>query len=129
MTEKSPATAEEVCLRLQGIGTEADAMMDRFSNGHVPHDQVEQVRERFKSLKERLESAYRRMDTLRGEAELSQAAELFYWPAIQDAWANSGISSVRWDSRPDNNWFDALYEVRFYMNYWAGNLRDSKEQK
>jgi hypothetical protein len=89
MRENNPSTPTEIRERLQQIGTEADALMGLFNNGRVPASEVEQVKERFRAMKEQLESACRSMDTVRGEAALSRAASAFYWPAIQDAWANT----------------------------------------
>jgi hypothetical protein len=82
MRENHPSTTAEIRERLQQFGTETDALMALFNNGRVPAAQVEQAKEQFRSLKEQLESAYRSMATVRGEAALSKSASLFYWPAI-----------------------------------------------
>jgi hypothetical protein len=129
MRDNNPSTPAEIRERLRDIGTEADALMMLFKDGRVSAAEAEQARERFRLLKEQLESAYRSMATVRGEAALSRVASAFYWPAIQDAWANSGISGVRWDTHPHDKWFDALYEVRFYMSYWGDNLKRAEEKK
>jgi hypothetical protein len=127
MKQNQPRTPEEILNRLKKFGEDTEAIMHLFVNRRVPAAKVLEARERFRALKRELESEYRLMATVKGEAALSSVASAFYWPAIQDAWANSGISGVRWNTRPDGKWFDALYQVEFYMSYWADGLKRSEK--
>jgi hypothetical protein len=74
----------------------------------VPQAQVAHSQELFRALKEKLEVEYKRMATGKGQATLSEVEANFYHPAINDAWANTVLGRVRWNSRPDREWHDAL---------------------
>ena len=105
-------TEAEVLQKLDAIRGESDRILKLFENGIVPHAKVPEVQQLFRTLKEKLQAEYRRMATVRGEAALSEVEARCYKPAIDDAWANTVIGSVRWNSRPDRRWHDALWEVR-----------------
>lgn len=126
MRQNQPRTSEEIETRLKKFGEDTEAIMHLFADGRVPASNVPEARDRFRALKQELDNEYRRMATVKGEAALSSVASAFYWPAIQDAWANSGVSGLRWNTRPDHKWFDALYQVRFYVSYWADGLKHSE---
>jgi hypothetical protein len=44
-------------------------------------------------------------------------------PAIADALTNSGISGLRWDSRPNIEWIAKLTDARDCMDHWISSLR------
>jgi hypothetical protein len=108
---------------MDAIRGESDSILRLFENGHVPQGRVGQAQELFRGLKEKLQAEYKRMATRRGDAALSDVEARFYKPAIDDAWANTGISGVRWNTRPDRRWHDALWSVSDYMGYWSGGLK------
>jgi hypothetical protein len=115
-------TEAEVLQKLDAIRDESERISKLFESGRVPVAKVPEAQELFRTLKEKLRADYRRMATISGEAALSEVEAHFYKPAIDDAWANTGISSIRWNSRPDHRWHDALWNVRDYMGHWSGNL-------
>jgi len=80
------------------------------------------AQELFRDLKTHLDSEYRKMRGSKNEALLSPLERDFYQPFIADAWANSGISGVRWDSDP-STWKDALWSVSDYVVHWTGSLK------
>jgi hypothetical protein len=112
----------DVLQRMDAIREESDCILKLVENGHFPQGKVREAQELFRALKEKLQAEYKRMGTGRGEAALSDVEAKFYKPAIDDAWANTGISGVRWNTRPDHRWHDALWGVSDYMGYWSGNL-------
>ena len=118
-------TEAEMIQELDAIRDESDRILNLFENGRVPHAKVPEAQELFRTLKEKLQTEYRRMATIRGEAALSDVEAHFYQPAIRDAWTNTLISSVRWNSRPDHRWHDALWSVSDYMGHWSGHLRSA----
>ena len=79
---------ESIANRLRAIGEQVDQIE------RVAHDR-NLATELFRSPKAHLESEFRRMDTRRGQAELSEVEKVFYSPAILDAWAGTAVSSVR----------------------------------
>ncbi|MCZ6541262.1 MAG: hypothetical protein O6704_06390 [Nitrospinae bacterium] len=93
------------------------------SRGHISRNAVAEVQSLFRELKEDLKSEYKSMDTIRGQASLSDIEDQFYQPAIRDAWANTRISSIPWNSQPNQQWCDVLIEVSDYMSYWRNNLK------
>jgi hypothetical protein len=112
----------DVLKQMSAIREVSDSILKLFENGHVQQRNVQEARELFRALKEKLQGEYKRMATGRGQAALSDVESRFYKPAIDDAWANTGISGVRWNNQPDHNWHDALWNVRDYMRYWSTNL-------
>jgi hypothetical protein len=130
MTHKDgPQTPAQIQAALKQIEDEAAGIMQLLNNGRVPVGASREAQERLRALKELLDAEYCRMATIRGRDALSRVAAAFYWPAIQDAWANSGISGVRWNSRPGTKWSEVLYQVRFYAQYWAGSLERSADSQ
>lgn len=115
----------EVLEKLAAIRSEADAIMKLFENGRVPQASVQQAQALFRALKEKLQADYKRMATVRGEAALSEVERHFYKPAIDDAWANTVIGRVRWNTRPDHHWHDALWSVADYMGFWTSNVTNA----
>src|ERR1700733_2752915 len=105
MIQNHPRTSEEIEAQLRKWSEDAEAIMRLYLEGRqMVASRVPEARDLFRTLKEELDTEYRRMDTIKGEASLSRLASAFYRPAVQDAWANSGLSSVRWNSRPDHTW-------------------------
>src|SRR5450759_4096144 len=100
-----------------------ERILDLFDDRYrISRDRTEEAQSMFRVLKEDLQAEYKSMDTGTGQARLSAAERVFYHPAICDAWANTGVSSVRWDSRPDRRWHDALWSVGDYMKHWQSSL-------
>lgn len=124
MTEKA-----DVLQKLDTIRNEADRIMKLFENGRVPQARAAHAQESLRALKEKLQAEYKRMNTIKGEAALADIELRYYKPAIDDAWANTALGSVRWNSRPDNRWLDALWSVADYMSYWGGNLKSAAEKQ
>lgn len=118
-------TEAEVLQELDAIRDESDRILDLFEKHCVPHAKVPEARELFRTLKEKLEAEYKRMATVKCDVALSEVEAHFHKPAIEDAWANTGISSVRRNSRPDHRWHDALWSVRDYVAHWSSDLRSS----
>jgi hypothetical protein len=100
--------------------------MRLFEDKRMPPEKLPEARESFRALKNKLDAEYKRMATIRGKAALSPIELRFYKPAIDDAWANTPIGRVRWNSRPNDEWTDALWNVADYMRHWSGNLRRAK---
>ena len=117
----------DVLQKMDAIRDESDRILKLFEAGRVLQANVPEARELFRALKEKLQSEYKRMATVRGEAALSKVEAHFYKPAIDAAWANTAIASTRWNSRPDHHWHDALWNVRGYMEYWSGDLRSAQK--
>ncbi len=113
----------EVLQKMNAIQEESDCILKLFENGHVPQGKVHEAQELFRALKNKLQAEYKRMATGRGSAALSDVESRFYKPAIDDAWANTAISGVRWNTRPDHRWHDALWSVSDYMGYWRANFK------
>lgn len=117
---------ENVELKLQQFEERVDLIVSFFdSRGHVTRNKVGEVQSLFRELKEDLKSECKLMDTIRGQASLSDVESQFYHPAIRDAWANTSISSIPWNSQPNQRWCDVLIEVNDYMSYWGNNLKNS----
>jgi hypothetical protein len=115
--------AEEILSRLTEIEKQTTFIMNLFDkNTRMPQEKIEESQFLLQKLKEDLSIEYKRMGTVRGEKSLSQLEANFYHPAIRDAWANSCLSSLKWNSRPDGKWFSVLYDVSGYMSYWKENL-------
>ena len=110
--------------KMSTIREESDCILKLFVNGSVPQKDVQKAQELFRALKEQLHAEYKRMATVKGQASLSDFESRFYKPAVDDAWANTAIGRVRWNTRPDNNWHEALWSVSDYMRYWSKNLQD-----
>ena len=115
----------EALQKMNAIQEESDRILKLFENGHVPQGKVHDAQELFRALKEKLQAEYRRMATGNGEAALSDVEARFYKPAIDDAWLNTIISGVRWNTRPDHRWHDVLLDVIDYMRHWSGNLKSA----
>jgi hypothetical protein len=113
----------DVLQKLDAIRDESNRILKLFENGRVPQANVREAQELFRALKEKLQSEYKRMATVRGQAALTKVEAHSFKPAIDDAWANTDIASTRWNSRPDHRWHDALWNVRGYMEYWSEDLR------
>jgi len=118
-------TQSEALQKLSGIREQAERIIKLFENDHVQSQTVPKAQELFRSLKENLHAEYKRMSTVRGEAALSHLESSFYKPAIEDAWANTQISGIRWNSRPNGRWLDELSSVSDYMGYWSSNLKEA----
>jgi predicted house-cleaning noncanonical NTP pyrophosphatase (MazG superfamily) len=116
----------EVLQKLDAIREEAEQIGKIVGNGRVTQAQVPYSQELFRELKKKLETEYKRMSTVKGEANLSDVEAYFYKPAIDDAWANTTIGRVRWNSRPDSSWHEVLSSVSDYMNYWGDQLKRPK---
>lgn len=114
---------DAVLRKMDAIREESDRILGLFENGHVPQGKVHEAQELFRALKEKLKAEYKRMETVRSQAELSDVEARFYKPAIDDAWANTVIGGVRWNTRPNHHWHDALWNVSGYMRHWSGNLK------
>jgi hypothetical protein len=112
----------DVLRRMEAIRAESDRILKLFEDGHVQQGKVHEAQELFRALKEKLRAEYKRMETGSGEAALSDVEIGFYKPAIDDAWANTAISGVRWNTGPNHRWHDALWSVSDYMTYWSGHL-------
>jgi hypothetical protein len=126
--QHQPSTSVEIEAKLQKWLQDSEAVMSLFPDDHdfMSTSNVPAAQNQLRVLKEELEWEYHRMETVKGQEGLSDVAKLFYWPAVQDAWANSGISAVKFNSRPNHKWFDALYQVRFSMGYWIDGLKRSE---
>jgi len=122
-------TIEDIDQRLEKLENNVEAIINLFdSDGscHISQPNMTLAQALFKKLKEDFKAEYKRMDSVREQANLSEDELAFYHPAISNAWANSTISRVRWNSRPDGSWFSALYEVQGYMSYWRDQLKSYK---
>jgi hypothetical protein len=106
--EDRVSNSVEVLKRLDGIQAESDRILALFDNGRVPQAKIREAQEMFRALKEKLHAEYKRMATSRGEGALSDVEARFYKPAIDDAWANTVIGNVRWNT---------------YIRHWGGHLR------
>lgn len=120
---------KSVGLKLQQLEERTDNIMAFFdSHGHVSRNKVADVQLLFKEFKEDLKSEYKCMDTIKGQASLSDVEAQFYRPAIGDAWANTRISSIPWNSQPTQRWRDVLADVGDYMRYWRSSLKNINEK-
>ncbi len=111
---------KEINKKLQYFAKEANDIITLFEQKNYSCSCIKkkEAQSRFKTLKEELKSEYQRMNTTKGQNNLSELELAFYQPAITDVWANSGISSIKWNSTPNTAWYSALYDVDDYMNYW-----------
>lgn len=115
---------QNIIQMLQKLECQTDHIIGLFDDrNQIPQQRVNEAQALLKKLKDDLKSEYKRMDTVKGVAELSDIEVNFYRPAIQDAWANSGISQIRWNSRPDYKWYTALDDVKNYIIYWRSSLQ------
>lgn len=113
----------EILQKLEAIRVEADQIMKIFNPDRVPVDRVPEAQELMRALKEKLRAEYNRMATIKGEETLTDLERHFYQPAIADAWANTVIGPIRWNSRPDKDWYDALWNIENYMDHWSSGLK------
>jgi hypothetical protein len=124
--EVTTADRTSIMARLEAIKQQVQHINQLVKLGE-PAD-IEIAREQFSRLKEHLRAEYRRMDTKKGEARLSDLEKAFYWAAIQDAWANTVLPQTRADWTP-SKWHDALWNVEDYVDYHLDGLRRSQEQE
>jgi len=120
----------QILEKLEEIRAEAVQITKLFNeNGDlVPVDRVPEAQEFMRALKEKLRAEYNRMATIKGEAALTALERHFYQPAIADAWANTVVGPIRWNSRPDKEWYDALWNIEDYMGHWISQLRNSNAE-
>jgi hypothetical protein len=111
-------------LELEIIAERLRKILDRVDQIEGAANNRDRATETFRSLKVDLEAEFRRMDTRSGQARLSEAEKAFYWPAILDAWADTAISSVRWNS-PPARWHTALYEIGSSMRIHLSAIEDA----
>jgi hypothetical protein len=89
---------------------------------------VQEARRLFRDLKVYLNAAYRKMDGGAAEARLSLLEQKYYRPFIADAWTESGISSVRWNSDP-SKWEGALSGVSRAVVWWSDSVNRASGEK
>jgi hypothetical protein len=117
-------TAEEIKQRLQIWHDQAEHLMTLFDAHHrITSAQRPQAKTLFAKLKEELKMEHTRFSSGKAQSNLSAAEQSFYLPAINEAWVK-GMSSVRADSTPNANWYNALEEVSFLMHYYQNGLTD-----
>ena len=109
---------ESVQQRIKAVESRITSIREMISAG-----QKSEAQELFRDLKAHLDAEYRRMSPAKAEAKLSAVERAFYLPFIQDAWANTGISGVRWNSDPAK-WRDALWSISDYVGYWTASLNE-----
>jgi len=119
-------TAMEALQGLDSIQIESDRILMLIGNSGISDPNIHEVQELFRTLKEILESEYSRVTTFVGRG-LSEVETLYYRPAIIELWAESGIRSILWNSRPDYRWRNALANARNYSADWSFNLRSALE--
>ena len=107
-----------VAAKLQTISDKANAILAMFEpGGYIKASVTSEAQYLFKNLKEELKEDYKRLSRHRRKRRVHDLEAQFLYPAIEDAWANTGFSSIRWDGRPNRKWSSALYDVKSYMGY------------
>jgi len=121
----------QILEKLEEIRGEAEQIMKLVNDrgDRVPADRVHEAQELMRALKEKLRGEYNRMATIKGEAALTDQERHFYLPAIADAWANTVVGPIRWNSRPNKDWYDALWSIEDYMGHWSGQLKSEPGYK
>lgn len=118
---------QTVAAQLRELLSEVEWLRERIISGRrlTSADQQEMT-ERLTLLKERLQNEHKRMDTLRGQAELNDAEKAFYSRTIHKAFV---ALSIRRGSKPGPKWRDRLYATRLELRYTLDQLDGNNEKK
>lgn len=112
------------CLeKLQALRQPMQDLMD-FLEPRLPHvrrSDWQEARDRLKRLKDPFRAEYRRLDTKKGKASLTETERNYYYWAVVKAWpVLSGLSPT---STPDGKWHRDLYEARMDIDDLLDSLK------
>jgi len=105
----------------------SERILQLFERGQVPPAKRDEARQLFRLLKQQLETEYQDLVARREHGTLNDIEAGFYLPALQDAWVNTIIISLPWDSRPSDRWDSALSDVSYYMTHWSYALKGTNK--
>lgn len=111
----------QVRLALERI-TDLIDLIQEHSDRTSPKFELHLAEGYFHELKEHVRAEYDRMKTVRGQAALSEAESAWYWPAVQEAWANS-LSPARFGR--DGKWRSYVIDAEDQIRWYISNLKDA----
>jgi hypothetical protein len=115
-------TKEEAVQRLRTLHENAErglALLETELRSSAGRAEVQSI---FQSLKSELKAEYKRMSSLRSQKNMEPSELYFFKPAIQEAWADTGISSLHSDAQPTERWKRPIEAVSAKIKYYLDQL-------
>lgn len=110
----------DVLDRLKRIRDEIDALIDLIDDKRrLFGSEKERAQMMLKELKGNLRAEYKRGDTVKGRAQMTEAERRFYHPAVHEAYIHI---SVRINSVPDQKWYSDLYDAQIDIEFYLSQL-------
>lgn len=113
-------TRDEIVKRLTEIRSQAARGMALLENKPLTPEAQAQIQSLAASLKNDLESEYRRMAPEKVQRSMTLFELSVYSPTIDEAWTDTGISRLKLDTMPNARWYEVLQAVC----YKAGKYLD-----
>lgn len=102
---------------------EMEWLRDRAKQARqLSRGEQEEATARMNSLKDRLESEYKRTSSIRGDRSLNAAEAAFYQPTVHKIHV---AFTIRRGSKPSPGWLDALYDVQSELTYVMDQIERS----
>lgn len=104
-----PSKLHKIEAKLDDFNSLVDEIIGMFGvNGVVEQARVAEAQAKLHTFKDDLKSEYKRLSKAFKSSHGEDLEEIWYSSAIKGAWAGSGISGVRADTRPNSRWYEAL---------------------
>jgi len=119
-----PMSKEEVLGRLRGLHQKSERAADLLSESNISAEAEAELRLLVPQLKNEIRTEYKRMSPMSFQESIG-AEEAAFFLAIQEAWADTGLSGLRIEGRPKTHWHPILEAVNAKLHYYLHELESS----
>jgi hypothetical protein len=122
---RKPLSRDEVVTRLRNLHVKSQRAIDLLEQDNLSAEAEAELRKLIPQLKAEISSEYKRMSPVAIQESMAPEESFFYRPAINEAWADTGLSGLRVEGRPKTHWYPILEAVNTKLHYYLHQLESS----
>jgi hypothetical protein len=116
---------EEVLARLRSLHERSQRAIDLLRQTKFSIKELAELRQLVPQIKKEIRAEYKRMSPISFQENMAPQEGAFYFPAIQDAWADTGLRELRSELKPNLEWYSTLEAVNAKIGQYLRELEQN----
>jgi hypothetical protein len=120
-------TRDSIVNRLGELSNSCQRALDLLAQGRSSAQKSPELRDIVRRLKSEIRAEYKRTSPISAQEKMSAEESAYYLPAIHEAYYDTGLSALRAETKPKEEWYSIIEAVNAKLKYYLHQLEPQND--
>ena len=121
-------TRDQIVSRLRHLSNSSQSALHLLEQGGIITAQRStEFRDIVRRLKSEIRAEYKRTSPISDQEKMSPEESAYYLPAIYEAYYDTGLSALRAEAKPTDEWYGTIEAVNAKLKYYLYQLESQAD--